>query len=139
MFYSVTSHGQLGAARACARHVCSRLGLLASSSPNITENTDILYCRINMRCKGEGMGVSGGQRAMVRYGHIDANALWPLPLCRVCRQKPTNVSSFKTHKRQEPCLMAHQHKQKARGHLDGTSLVLCKLTFGGCLHTTCTM
>ena len=80
MFYSVTSHGQLGAARACARHVCSRLGLLASSSPNITENTDILYCRINMRCKGEGMGVSGGQRgkssltgAMVRYGHIDAN------------------------------------------------------------------
>ena len=44
-----------------------------------------------MRCKGEGMGVSGGQRAMVRYGHIDANALWPLPLCRVCRQKPANV------------------------------------------------
>ena len=80
-----------------------------------------------MRCKGEGMGVSGGQRAMVRYGHIDANALWPRPLCRVCRQKPANVSSSKTHKRQEPCLMAHQHRQKARGHLDDTSLVLCKL------------
>ena len=146
MFYSVTSHGQLGAARACARHVCSRLVLLASSSPNITENTDILYCRINMRCKGEGMGVSGGQRgkssltgAMVRYGHIDANALWPRPLCRVCRQKPANVSSSKTHKRQEPCLMAHQHRQKASGHLDGCDLVLCKLTFGGCLHRTCTM
>src|SRR4029434_2440849 len=39
VFYSVTSHGQLGAARACTRHVCcSRLGLLASSSPTL-ENT----------------------------------------------------------------------------------------------------
>ena len=91
-----------------------------------------------MRCKGEGMGVSGGQRgkssltgAMVRYGHIDANALWPRPSCRGCRQKPANVSSSKTHKSQEPCLMAHQHRQKASGHLDGCDLVLCKLAFWG--------
>src|SRR4029434_99783 len=77
-------------------------------------------------------------------GHIWSYQVWMLmsllqPSCRGCRQKPTNVSSSKTHKSQEPCLMAHQHKQKARGHLDGTSLVLCKLTFGGCLHRTCTM
>src|SRR4029434_1155294 len=74
-----------------------------------------------MTCKGEGMGVSGGQRekssltgAMVRYGHIDANALWPQPSCADCRQKPTNVSGCKTHKSQEPCLMAPQHRQKVR-------------------------
>ena len=78
--------------------------------------------------------MSGGQRgkssltgAIARYGHIDANGLWPQPSCGGCRQKPTNVSSSKTHKSQEPCLMAHQHRQKARGHLDDTSLVLCKL------------
>src|SRR4029434_10596377 len=65
--------------------------------------------------------------AIARYGHIDANALWPQLSCGGCRQKPTNVSSSKTHKSQEPCLMAHQHRQKARGHLDGTSLVLCQL------------
>ena len=89
-------------------------------------------------CVGVWMGVSGGQRvilawprAIVRYGHIDANALWPRPSCRGCRQKPANVSSSKTHKSQEPCLMAHQHRQKARGHLDGCGLVLCKLTFWG--------
>ena len=89
-------------------------------------------------CEGEWMGVSGGQgvslvwpRAIVRYGHIDANALWPRPSCRGCRQKPANVSSSNTHKSQEPCLMAHQHRQKASGHLDGCDLVLCKLAFWG--------
>lgn len=59
------------------------------------------------------MGVSGGQRrksiltgSIARYGHIDAHALWPQPSCGGCRQKPTHVSSSKTHRSQEPCLMA---------------------------------
>ena len=72
-------------------------------------------------CVGEEMGVSGGQRgkssltgAIARYGHIDANAFWPPPSCGGCRQKPNNVSGSKTHKRQETCVMAPQHRQKVR-------------------------
>ena len=84
--------------------------------------------------KGRGwvcLEVRGKTGSMVRYGHIDANALWPWPSCRGCRQKPANVSSSKAHKSQEQCLMAHQHRQKASGHLDGCDLVLCKLAFWG--------
>ena len=61
-----------------------------------------------MRCKGEGMGVSGGQRgkssltgAMVRYGHIDANVGFNNFVVAVdkSQQSESNSSGSKTHKR----------------------------------------
>ena len=140
MFYSATSHGHRDTTRACTRHVCcSRVGFLASSSHSLQKCTSIYSVEITRGVKGRGcVCVSGGQRgkssltgAIARYGHIDANALWPQQSCRGCRQKPTNVSRSKTHKSQEPCLMAHQHRQKASVHLDGCDLVLCKLAFWG--------
>src|SRR4029434_10882455 len=89
-------------------------------------------------CKGRGwvcLEVKGGKfdrgYSQVWPYTVDVNDLWLQPFCRGCRQKPTNVSGSKTHKSQEPGLMAHQHRQKARGHLDGCGLVLCKLTFWG--------
>ena len=72
----------------------------------------------------EGKAFLGVSKYGVTYLQINIERQTDKLAANKSQQSESNSSGSKTHKSQELGLMAHQHRQKARSHLDGSSLVL---------------
>ena len=67
------------------------------------------------------------------YGHMDANACGFNHLVMAVgksQQSECNSSGYKTHKRQEPCVMAPNIDKRPGAKLDGSGMVYTKLRVG---------